>query len=117
MNTNIKIVSSTESIDFILLKWIPDTVGFLKMYSFIYLSFQLFEIGERTNENVVVHSSTLIYSLNNNCLTNGGLFLARSGVASHACNIDNLFHPTKMQVTHFYLILRKVFPKQCTRKC
>ena len=46
MNINIKIICSNESIDFILIWWIPDTVGFLKMYSFIYLSFQLFKIKD-----------------------------------------------------------------------
>ena len=45
-------LSSNESIELIFIKWIPDTVGFLKMYSFIYLSFQLFEIRKCTYGNV-----------------------------------------------------------------
>ena len=41
MNTNIKIISFNKSLDLIFIKWIPDIVGFLKMYSFVYLSFPL----------------------------------------------------------------------------
>ena len=52
MNTNIKIISFDKSLDFIFIKWIPDIVGFLKMYSFVYLSFPLWEIRERSNVKV-----------------------------------------------------------------
>ena len=52
MNTNIKISRFNKSLDFIFILWIPDIVGFLKMYSFVYLSFPLWEIRERTNWNV-----------------------------------------------------------------
>ena len=49
MNTNIKIISFNKSFDFIFIYWIPDIVGFLKMFSFVYLCFPLWEIRERTN--------------------------------------------------------------------
>ena len=49
MNTNIIIISFNKLLDFIFIYWIPDMVGFLKMYSFVYLSFPLWGIRERTD--------------------------------------------------------------------